>query len=136
LGEKGSLPSILSSFPVEGKKKNSEKFINQNFLGYSFLHSAFAVDYEMQGEKFKLFVIEAADQNECKTMIEKYLRSLKSPRKDVVEGHYLFSDPYHGEIDLQWQRAYLWGILNLSSPDLRSKYLKLFEEGLTRSEKR
>jgi hypothetical protein len=39
LGVKGTLPSILFSFPQEGKKKNSEKFINKNFLGYSFLHS-------------------------------------------------------------------------------------------------
>jgi hypothetical protein len=136
LGERGSLPSILSSFPEEGKKKNSEKFINQNFLGYSFLHSAFTTDYELSGMKFKLFVIEGEGGNDCRDMVQKYLQQTGSPRKDVVEGRYTISDPYHGEIDLQWQRAYIWGILNLNNPDLRSKYLKLFEEGITRSKKK
>jgi len=136
LGEKGSLPSVLSSFPEEGEKKNSEKFINQNFLGYSFLHSAFTADYEFSGMKFKLFVIESEEGNDCRDMVQKYLQQTGSPRKDVVEGRYTISDPYHGEIDLQWQRAYIWGILNLNNPDLRSKYLKLFEEGITRSKKK
>jgi hypothetical protein len=130
LGERGTLPSILSSFPVEGKKKNSEKFINKNFLGYSFLHSAFTADYELPGTKFKLFVIEPAEKTECKNMIQKYVEQTGKTEKNVTEGRYLIPDPHHGEIELHWQGAYLWGILNLNNPDLRSKYLRLFEEGL------
>jgi hypothetical protein len=64
------------------------------------------------------------------SLIENYLQSLKSPRKDVAVCHYIFSDPHHGEIGLHWQGAYLWGILSLNNPDLRSKYLRLFEEGV------
>jgi hypothetical protein len=130
LGEKGSLPSILSSFPEEGKKKNSEKFINKNFLGYSFLHSAFTADYELSGKKFKLFVIEGADGNDCRGMVQKYLQQTKTPEKNIVESHYTIADPYHGEIELHWQGKYIWGILSLNDPPLRSKYLKLFKEGL------
>jgi hypothetical protein len=130
LGEKGRLPSILSSFPPEGKKKNSEKFISKNFLGYSFLHSAFTADYELSGTKFKLFVIEPADKTECKNMIQKYREQTGKTEKDVAEGRYLIPDPHHGEIELHWQGEHLWGILSLNNPDLRSKYLKLFEEGL------
>jgi hypothetical protein len=129
LGEKGSLPSVLSSFPEEGKKRNSEKFINKNFMGYSFLHSAFTADYELSGTKFKLFLIES-DQKECKGMIQKYLQQTGSPTRDVVEGRYTLPDPYQGEIELYWKGKYIWGILNLNDPSLRSKYLKLFEEGL------
>jgi hypothetical protein len=130
LGEKGALPSILSSFPPEGRKNNSEKFISINFLGYAFLHSAFTADYELSGKKFKLFVIEGADQKECKGMIQKYLQQTKSPEKNIAEGLYTISDPYHGEIELHWKGKYIWGILNLNDPFLRSKYLKLFEQGL------
>jgi hypothetical protein len=129
LGGKGSLPSILSSFPEEGKKKHSEKFISKNFLGYPFLHSAFIADYELSGKKFKLFVIEG-DRQECKDMIQKYLRQVGSPAKEVVEGRYTLPDPYQGEIDLYWKGKKVWGILNVSEPTLRSKYLKLFEERL------
>lgn len=130
LGEKGLLPSILSAFPRDGKKKNSEKFINKNFLGYSFLHSAFTADYELSGNKFKLFVIEGVDRNDCNEMIQKYLQQTKSPEKKVTESRYAIADPYHGEVELHWQGRYIWGILSLNDPSLRSKYMELFEKGL------
>jgi hypothetical protein len=130
LGEKGTLPSILSSFPEEGKKRNSEKFIPIKFLGYAFLHSAFTADYEVSGTKFKLFVIEGGGGNDCKDMIQKYLQQTRNPAKDVVEGRYVLSDPYNGEIDLRWKGRNIWGIVSLNDPNLRSRYLKLFEEGL------
>ena len=130
LGGKGAPPSLLTTFPAEGKIKNSEKFIAQNFLGYSFFYSAFTADYELPDKIFRLFIIEGTDRNECKTIIEKYLQSIKSPRKEVAEGRYIFSDPYHGEIELHWQGRYIWGTLNVNDTKLRSKYLKLFEEGL------
>ena len=129
LGEKGSLPSILSCFPEEGKKKESEKFINKNFLGYSFLHSAFTADYEVSGSRFKLFAIES-DPIECRGMIQKYLQQIGSPAKEIVEGRYTLHDPYQGEIELYWQGKYIWGIVSAGGPALRSRYLKLFEEGL------
>ncbi len=130
LGPKGSFPSILSAFPAEGKQKHSEKFIAKNFLGYAFLHSAFTADYELQAKKFKLFVIERKNKNECKDMIGKYLQAIKSPRKEATEDRYTLSDPHHGEVDLHWKGRYIWGIININDVDLRSKYLKLFEEGL------
>lgn len=127
---KDSLPAILSSFPSEGKKKNSEKFISREFLGYSFLHSAFTADYDSAGKKFQIFVIEGQNQNECRDMIEKYLKQAGSQEKKVAEGLYRIKDRYHGEVDLFLKGKYIWGILNLDVPDLRSKYIKLFEESL------
>ena len=130
LGEKGSLPSILSSFPQEGRKENSEKFIAKNFLGYSFLHSGFTADYELSGKKFKLFVIEGGDQNDCRNMIQEYLQRTGDLRKRIEEGRFMLKDPYHGEMDFYWEGQYIWGALNLDEPAIRSKYLKLFEESL------
>lgn len=134
LGEKGSLPSILFSFPEEGKKKDSEKFINKNFLGYSFLHSAFTADYELFGKKFKLFIIDGADQKVCREMVQKYFQQTGNAKKNIVEGIYTVSDPYHGEIEFYWKGRFIWGALNLSDASLRSKYLQLFEEGLKKLE--
>jgi len=134
LGEKGTPPLLLATFPVEGKVKNSEKFIAMKFLGYAFLHSAFTADYELTGKKFKLFVIESGDQNDCRDMIQKYLQQIGNPEKFVTEGRYTLSDPYHGEIDLHWKGRHLWGILNLNDQELRLKYLKLFQDRLTKKE--
>jgi hypothetical protein len=130
LEPKGSFPAILSYFPAEGKKGNTEMFVSKNFLGYPFFDSGFTADYELQDKTFKLFVMERENREECKAMIEKYLQSIKSPRKDVTEGRYTLSDPHHGEIDLHWQGSYVWGILNLNEVSLRLKYLKLFEDKL------
>lgn len=129
LGGKGALPSILTSFPAEGKVKNSEKFIAIKFLGYAFLHSAFTSNYDLTGKQFKLFVIES-DKKECNDMIQKYLKQVGNPEKNIAEGRHTILDPHHGEIDLQWKGKYIWGILNISDASLRLKYLNLFEEGL------
>lgn len=130
LGEKGTLPTLLNSFPRDGKVKNTEKFIAKNFLGYSFLHSAFTCDYELSGKKFKLFVIAPADKAECRNIIQKYLEQTGKIEKNVAEGRRLIPDPHHGEIDLYWQGRYIWGILNSNDASLCSAYLKLLEKGL------
>jgi hypothetical protein len=130
LGEKGTLPPILASFPKEGKGKNSEKFIAKNFLGYAFLYSAFTADYEFSDKKFKIFIIECEDQNDCRNMIQKYLEKIGKTEKSVTEGRYTLSDPHHGEIDLYWKGRHLWGILNGKDVVLRSTYLKLLEKEL------
>lgn len=132
LGPKGSFPSIISAFPAEGKEKHSEKFVAKNFLGYAFFPSGFTADYEVQGKKFKLFVIEGNNKDECRDMIKKYLQTIKSPKQEIIEGPFTLLDPHHGEIGFNWQDRYLWGILNLNEISLRLKYLKLFEEGLAK----
>src|SRR4030042_118649 len=130
LGEKRGLPSILSSFPAEGKKDNTEKYIVRNFLGYPFLHSAYTADYELAGKRFKLFLIEGADRNECGKIVQAYLRQVKNPEKEGNEGRHTLADPHHGLVDLNWKGAYFWGTFVLAEADLRSKYLKRFDEKL------
>ena len=130
LGEKGSLPAILSAFPEEGKKKNSEKFIAKNFLGYSFFLSGFTADYDLSWKKIKLYVMEGAKPEDCGNMIQKYLEKIQKARENLAEGRYTIPDPYHGEMDFVWKGKYIWGVLNLDDPVLRSKYLALFEEAL------
>ena len=125
---RSSLPGVLSSFPLEGKRKNSEKFIAKDFLGYSFFHSGFTADYELAGKKYQLFVIEGESQNDCQSMLEKYLQQVDPSRKDILEGTYRLKDPYHGELDLFWRGQSIWGTMSLGDPDLRAKYLKQFED--------
>ena len=126
LGGKTSPPDILSAFPQEGLKQHSEKFISKDFLGYSFFHSGFTADYELSGKTFKIFVIEGKDRDDCRGMIENYLKKTGS-QGEVAERLYRLKDPYHGEVDLLWKGRFIWGILGLDDPGLRSKYLKGIE---------
>ena len=124
LGEKNFLPPILSSFPGEGKKKNSEKFISKNFLGYSFFRSGYTAEYEASGKKFKIFVIEGKNQEECRAMMEKYLNQTGREGQKPSEGTYRLKDKYHGEVDIFWKGKFIWGILDLNDSSLRDQYLQ------------
>jgi len=128
LGKKTSLPRILSSFPGEGKQKNSEKFISKNFLGYSFFHSGYTADYEVSGKKFKVFVMEGKDREDCLGMMENYLKQTGEEGRKPSEGTYRLKDPHHGEVDLFWKGKFIWGIVDLKDPELRSRYLREIEK--------
>ena len=133
LGEKGTLPPILSLFPREGKVKNSEKFISRNFLGYSFLRSSFTADYELAGKKFKMFIIECGDKKKCADMVGRYLQETGSPAKEVAEGILTLSDPHHGKVGICWKEEKIGGVLELDDPSIRLKYLNFLENTLKKS---
>jgi hypothetical protein len=125
-GEKG-FPDLLKAFPQEGKVKNAEKFIGKNFLGYSFFPSAFIADYQIAGQKFKLFIMEASSPEDCRNLLKRYFQQLKRPQEDVGEKRHEISDPYHGNFELFLKGKYIGGILNLSASPLREKYLSALE---------
>jgi hypothetical protein len=128
LGGESALPKILSSFPREGKKENTEKFVSKDFLGYPYLHSGYTADYEVGEKKFKIFVIEGKDAGDCRGMMEKYLKQTGNEGKTVSEETYRVKDRYHGDVDLFWKGRLIWGILDLKDPELQAKFLKTFED--------
>ena len=128
LGGKSALPKILSSFPREGMKKNTEMFVSKGFLGYSYLHSSYTADYEVGDKKFKIFVIEGKDAEDCHEMMGKYLKQTGNEEKTVSEGVYRLKDRYHGDVGLFWKGRLIWGILDLNDPELQSKFLKAIED--------
>lgn len=128
LGGKSSLPKILSSFPREGIKKNTEKFVFRNFLGYSYLHSGYTADYEVSNKKFKIFVIEGKDAEDCRGMMEKYLMQTGNEGTAVSARVYRLKDSHHGDVFLFWNGKFIWGILDLNDPELQSRFLKTIED--------
>ena len=60
-------------------------------------------------------------------MMEKYLKQTNNEGKKASEGAYRLKDHYHGEVNLFWKGKFIWGILDLEDPALRSQYLKEFE---------
>jgi hypothetical protein len=121
-----ALPAVLSAFPPEGKKPNSEKFIAKDFLGYAFLHAGFIADYDRAGQKYQLFVISGSSPEDARAMLGQYLKQLKQ-EANLAEGAFQITDPYHGAMALSWKGKYIWGTLKLTDPGLRADYLKQFE---------
>jgi ABC-type amino acid transport substrate-binding protein len=111
------VPTAAKCFPGKGKQANSERYINRNFLGHSFLHSAFTADYEINGRKFQVFIIESENAGDVEKILQSYLDFLKKKGLNVEENKnlYRFQDPYYrsyGTMNLKKSKNYLWGLFS------------------------
>ncbi|NIO02188.1 MAG: hypothetical protein GTO42_08605 [Candidatus Latescibacteria bacterium] len=135
-GEK-AFPKTLRCFPEKGMIKNSERFIAEDFLGHSYLHSAFTANYEVDGKKINVFIIEAANQDQSKQMLEKYLNFAKEKGSEVCDkrGFYRFDDPYmssSGRLNLKQRDNYIWGLFCDNAPKA-DFYIETIEKNLVSS---
>lgn len=130
LGPPGTLPAVLSAFPEKGKKKNSERYIAKNFLGYDFFKDGFTADYEREGKKFKLWIIQGESLSDCRERLRRYMEKLGTPTADPKEGTYRFTDPYHGKVELFWRGRNIVGVLGLPDEALRGEYLQMMGKTL------
>ena len=110
-------PLPVTCLPGKGKIKNSEKFIAKNFLGHSFLHSAFIAEYEEKGEKFQIFIIQVADTKEAKKIEDDYFKFAKGKGMEVsIHGTFFrFSDPYYrsnGKMNIEAKGQYVFGLFS------------------------
>lgn len=108
-------PLPVTCFPGNGKMKDSEKYIARNFLGHSFLHSAFIADYEAKGEKFQIFIIEAGDTKEAKKIMDDYFKFAKGKSSEVSihRTFFRFMDPYYrssGKMNIKAKGKYVFGL--------------------------
>ena len=112
-----TFPAALACFPEEGKMTGSDRYIARDFMGHSFLHSAFVADYEISGKKYEVFIMETDTAETATEIIQKYLAFLKKKGKTVTEkdGYYRFQDPYYrssGTMNLKKSKNYLWGLFS------------------------
>jgi hypothetical protein len=106
------LPETLDAFPASGRVAHSERFIAGHFLGQDFLGSAFTADYELRGEKFKLFIMKTASTDQAGALLRRWA-SLDKERAaaDLRPGSLLINDPYNGPVRISWQGEFIWGSL-------------------------
>ena len=129
LSNKAQLPEELELFPKKGKMKYSEKYIAGNFLGYSYLHSAFIADYKQGDENFQLFIISPDNKQETENILSKYLDFVEYPKDKRNKNKYNIEDPYNGSIMLYQSGKYLCGIMG-TDESTKEKYLALLKEQL------
>jgi hypothetical protein len=128
--ERFPLPALR--FPGKGKVKNSERYIANDFLGHSFLHSAFVADYEENGENFQLFIIEAVDATAVEKLVDNYHLFAQGKGSEVKRGNsgLTFIDPYYranGPIHLKSAGKYLWGLFSANNTRT-AYYMKELED--------
>jgi hypothetical protein len=94
LGGEPVFPEALACFPPEGKIAHTECFLALDVLGYGFLHSAYAADYDIDGSTTRVFLIEGKDESDAQKMFDGYVGLAGKSGPVVVEnGIYRFDDP-------------------------------------------
>lgn len=121
-GETG-MPAPLSMFPDEGKKKNTESYINESVLGHSFLNKAFKAEYELGSNKFSIFIFNLS-RGEVAKAAETYLKTAGMDFSDTGSGKYLINDGYNGTVFIAWKDEILVLISGLSKDqaDIADRY--------------
>jgi len=107
-----TFPTIIKCFPDKAIIENSQRYVSENFMGHSFLHSAFVADYKINNEKRKIFIIKTKNKKTADAMLEEYLNLAKSAKKQTKT--YRFEDPYYkssGLMNIMKKDNYIWGML-------------------------
>jgi len=122
--EKATLPETLEFLPEKGKVKFSEKYIANDFLGYSYLHSAFIADYNFNDKDFQIFIMVPENKSEANAMLTKFLDKEEYP-KDKRKGNTFKVDAkYLGSILFYQSGKYLCGIKG-ADKKIEKTYLKI-----------
>ncbi len=108
------MPAVLSQFPVEGKKKNEETYINESVLGHKFLNKAYKAVYEMGPDNFSIYLIVDNSGEDAKKTVDEYLIATGMEPNDIASGKYMLADGYNGTIFLAWKENKIVIISGLS----------------------
>jgi hypothetical protein len=121
LAQPDGLPDVLQLFPEEGREYLSDTYIAQNFLGYSFFHSAFTMRYKSEAE-FQLFIIKSAPE-EIQRMMNEYLKVIKLNSPEMKGNLQIINDPFNGTVYLECKNNYLVGVINTTNEAKASEYI-------------
>ena len=130
LENNGVKKDFFSQFPINGRIKNSEKYIHRNFLGYESLNEAFLAEYEIDQNYFELFLIEKEKRDECFNMLNNYFEAIKMEKAGVVEGMIEAEDPFIGSLIFIWADNLILGTVKFSDKDTASEQLKEFHNNI------
>ncbi len=125
LGPGSEMPEVLGLFPSEGSVVLSDSYISQNFMGYSFLHSAFVMKYEKPAE-FQMFIINLPDEHQ--KIKDDYIKLVKKENVTEKDGILILKDPFNGIVFLRAHKGYLIGVYNTENTDIAAEYINKVAE--------
>jgi hypothetical protein len=116
IGGKEEVPPVLDCFPPDAMVRNTERFVSKNVFGHGFLHSAFMVDYRVDGgQNTRGFIIVAENAADADAMLAAYVKLVDDSGDTVVNknGRYRFTDPMSrtaGTMTVKKSGGYIWGM--------------------------
>jgi len=121
-------PAIFSKFPGTNSIKGSDKYINLNFLGHSFLNKVYFREYLIDEKAVKFFIIKDDASGQINKALTGYTDFIKKKSGKIVKdgGIVTFTDPYYkkyGKMNLLISGDILVGMFT----DNKELFLKMAE---------
>jgi hypothetical protein len=125
---RAEFPPLLRLFPEIGLVPHSIRYLRANFLGYAFLHTGYSADYERDGKRFQLFIIQADDAAEAQGMLQRLTQHDQNLSQALV-GESIVLQSYAGRLHLFLLGRYIAGINGAANDD--TFYLDLLKKALS-----
>ncbi len=122
-----SWPGVLGLLPSRNRVPNSEQYVAESFLGYSFLRGAYVAQYR-EGGLFEVFVIPADSESGARAMLAALTEVNHSPVS--VDSLRTIRDVHQGEMALLCVGRYLAGVVHCGDPAVRSEFVKILQSSL------
>ncbi|MBN2431299.1 MAG: hypothetical protein JXQ27_07480 [Acidobacteria bacterium] len=117
-----SLPDALTLFPEKHRKDHSRAYIAQNFLGHSFLHSAFIAEYTIDNQPAKAFILDLKDAADAGQIAARLLKLGNQPGVPTPDAIYFIKARYIGDIAFEFSGARVLGVVG-GSPEMQKALL-------------
>jgi len=92
---KNEFPAFIRSFPQEGLLGNQETFILEGVLGQDYLRGAFRASYEVEGDRFEIYLFDTNSAAVTSAMAEK-LTGLPSEEGSAETEKFVVEDGFNG----------------------------------------
>lgn len=121
-------PEMFGIFPDEYKIQHTQTYITSSYIGHSFLKNVYATDYEQEGKRYQMFIVDAKTPEAPREMLNKYYEFTKQPAH-IQEGFMVIEDRYNGSIPLYWKDRFIMGIIgetpeSMNTEQVLSTYIK------------
>lgn len=127
LGGPTSWPDVLALLPSRNRLPNSEQYVAESFLGYSFLKGAYVAQYR-EGDLFQVFIIPATSDSGARAMLAALSKVNHSPASgDTLR---TIRDAHQGDMVVFCTGRYLAGVVRCNNPAVRSEFVEILQSSL------
>ena len=130
LDKDAGLPGVLRKFPEMNRQPHSGMYIAENFLGFEFLSNAFTSVYQMEDQKFQLFLIQEDSPAGCREMLESYIEFTGQDIEILNDELIWINDRYNGDIYVIWEGSNIFGTVECAEKQTCHEYLTMFKKNI------
>jgi Family of unknown function (DUF6599) len=128
--EEPSWPPLLQLLPAPDRVPNSELYVSQDFMGYSFFRSAYTALYGKDSVA-QLFVMPFESERGAQDALRRFLGMVHQKQAVGADGAMRVDDPNNGRVALLVSGKYLAGVLGGNASDTEARYIALLKTSLS-----